>query len=297
VAQGWLNDQTESKYRGQILTTFYIIYLIGLGGGAYSVSFFDPGSIQPFMFASALYMFSVFPVALTKLPAPPAPHITKIMVGKLWRTSPVALVGCFVGGATAMTMQGLGPVIGQNIGLDYAQIGLMMAIAQAGSLMQYPLGYASDRIDRRYILLICAIGLSILGFLIGSVNASSFILLVIIIGLFMGLGETTTTIAIANANDRADAGEYTSIAGTAILFWCIGAILGPIFGSFTIGSMGPKGISLFFVVITVLFGIFTFWRCLQRETVSEEDHGDFYASPAEIASSEVYMTEEDVETK
>ncbi|WP_420547370.1 MFS transporter [Curvivirga sp.] len=292
VAQGWLNDQTESKYRGQILTTFYIIYLIGLGGGAYSVTFFDLNSLQPFMFATVLYMLSVFPVALTKLPAPPPPMVTRIMIRRLWQMSPVALIGCFIGGATAMTMQGLGAVIGQNIGLDYTQIGFMMAIAQAGNLMQFPLGYLSDKVDRRYVLFICGTGLSIFGFIFGNLDANSFLFLVITIAFFIGLGEATLTIALANANDRAAPDEYTSIAGTASLSWCLGAILGPIFGSLTIGTMGPKGVSLFFVIISASFAVFTLWRCLRRETVSEEDHGDFYAAPAEIATSEVYMTED-----
>lgn len=297
VAQSWLNDQTESKYRGQILTTYYIIYVLGIGTGAFLVSKFEPTSLYPFMLGSGLILTSILPVGLTRLPAPPPPELTQIRVKKLWKTSPVGMFGCFVGGATAMTMQGMGPVIGVEINLSYAQIGTMMALAQLGSIMQFPLGYISDKIDRRFVLLFCGAGLLIGGVMIGELSADYFWLTVLTVAIFVGIGETTYTISLALANDRAEAGEYSSIAGTSSLIWCLGSILGPMIGSLTIGSLGASGVSYFCTAIASVFVGFTVLRIREREAPTEEEQHEFYVAPSVIATSEVYLDEEVVQAE
>lgn len=293
VAQSWLNDQTESKYRGQILTMYYIIYLVGSGSGSFTFSQIGPVGLTPFMVGCSIFMVSLFPVVLTRLPAPAPPEIIDIQVRKLLTTSPVAFFGCFIGGATAMTMSGMGAIIGADIGLSFTDIGLLMALAQMGNIIQFPLGYLSDRIDRRKVLFICSIGLAFSGYMISHLDAENFYLMALIIGVFIGLGESTLTIALANANDRSDPTEYTSIAGTGSLIWCIGAIVGPMLGSLTLSTTGPVGISSFFVIISVLYAIYAFYRFSKFKDVPEEEQFDFYVAPSEMAFSETYSPEEE----
>ena len=129
--------------------------------------------------------------------------------------------------------------------------------------------------------------------MISHLDVTRFYEMALIIGIFIGLGESTLTIALANANDRGEPTEYTSIAGTGSLIWCLGAIVGPILGSFTLENTGTVGLSSFFVIISVLYAAYAFYRFAKFKDVPEEEQFDFYVAPSEMAFSETYLPDDD----
>ena len=71
----------------------------------------------------------------------------------LFSSSPLGTVGIFLLGKVYATQSGMGAVFANRIGLTTSQVALFIVMLFAGALvLQYPIGWLSDRIDRRKLI-------------------------------------------------------------------------------------------------------------------------------------------------
>ena len=90
-------------------------------------------------------------------------------LGALYRQSPFGLVAAVLCGISTSAFFALAPILAQHRGLDGAGVALFMASATFGGLvMAGPIGWLSDRLDRRMVIIGAALVAS----------ASTFLLLV-----------------------------------------------------------------------------------------------------------------------
>jgi len=191
VAQSWLHDACTDENRGKVITTFYVLYVISVGLGSYSIGFMDVDSNVPMALCIGLVTLAILPVGLTRLRQPEAPEGFNIQLRKLWKLSPVGLMGMLcVGG-----------------------LGLLV--------IQMPMGALSDRIDRRYILFIVATMSTVLGVVaIATESNLSFIWLILMFALWAGSIETIYSVSSALANDRADPKHYVFLSSSSFAYLC-----------------------------------------------------------------------------
>ncbi len=94
------------------------------------------------------------PILLSAQPAPQFQTIKRMSFAKLYKASPLGCVGIFLIGGVFSVLSGMSSVWGAQIGLSVAQISLFVAAIYAGGLvLQYPIGWISDRYDRRKLVL------------------------------------------------------------------------------------------------------------------------------------------------
>ena len=88
------------------------------------------------------------------------PAIAPMSIGRLYRTSPLGCVGIFLIGGVFSALLGMGSVWGTLIGLDVREVSAFVAATWTGGLLaQYPVGWLSDRMDLRVLVM----GLAVLG--------------------------------------------------------------------------------------------------------------------------------------
>src|SRR5690606_26115072 len=76
---------------------------------------------------------------------------------KLYRTSPAGMLGSLASGLANGSFWALAPVFAMTISSDVALAAWFMTAAViGGAASQWPLGALSDRIDRRYVMAMCA---------------------------------------------------------------------------------------------------------------------------------------------
>ena len=282
AAQSWLNEVTWSAHRGRVMSLFYLSYTVALGLGALTMNRLSAETPAPLMALAALYAAAVVPVALTRLETPPPPERISVRLREVYRISPVGLVGAYVSGSLGMTMLGVGPMYGNAIGLSAQDIALTMAALQGGNLViQWPLGWLSDRIDRRVVIAGAAAGTVIVSAVLLAAGAQAALLA--LIGLFAvwgGLAESIYAVSTAHANDRTQAGDYVVVSSTILVLWATGSTVGPIVATGALRAFGPDGLWLFFIVVATLFAVFVVWRALQRAQPDEAMQEGFRALPS-----------------
>lgn len=305
VAESWLNARAPREVRGRVLSIASIAAISGYAVGPLFTALGSVGGYVLFVVASIVMSIALVPIAVTRAAVPPQPAEgqarPQYSLGRLYRETPLGLVGCMAVGAVQGACLGLGPVFGGRIGLSDTQASLFMSgVLFMGMAAQYPLGWLSDRLDRRRVIAGATLALGA-----GAVAAMA---------LFAALGPTLPVIVlaaavagmaamplypivIAHVNDRLPESSIVPAAATLILSFSIGsAFAGPV-ASTAMDLAGPAALFGFMGAAMIALGLFTLYRILHRDgtpVTAEEETVVIAATPA-MLPMDLVMTEQQLE--
>ena len=176
VSESWLNDISTNTNRGKILSFYLIIQTLGIVLAQILLNFADPNGYSLFIIASVVLSLSFTPILLSVTPAPPFDTTKPMGLSKLYKTSPLGVVGLFFLGAIFGALFGMTAIFGTERGMSVSQISIFVAIIYLGGMLfQMPIGWLSDRMDRRYLIII----LSSIGAFFSILLLRSFIIAII----------------------------------------------------------------------------------------------------------------------
>ncbi|MBN9241982.1 MAG: MFS transporter [Mesorhizobium sp.] len=276
VAQSWLNDAVENAIRGRVLAAFYIAYIAGLGVGYFLLALVDIHTAAVPLIGVAFTAVSILPVGLTRLAQPPAPVAASVALGRAWRTSPVGLAGMLAVGGLSMSLAGFAPIHATAKGYSQEDVALLMASMPLGTLiLQFPLGWLSDRTDRRKVLigatlLAAAAGLFALGFDGGALGA-----LIVIYLLWDGATETVYSLASAHAADRADKSEMVALSSSLLFAWSLSGFVVPALITALSAFYGTQVFIYVSVAIAIAYALFVIWRIVRVRPAPAAETGSF----------------------
>jgi MFS family permease len=266
IIESWLNALVPNALRGRILTMYILVIGLFYGGGQLLGRKLDVLGPEFLLLAGIATVCAIVPIAAIDVTGPPRPHAVRLEILKALRESPASVLACLLTGLIGTAFTTVGPLFGQRIGLGQERIIILMACVALGSLfLQWPLGYLSDKIDRLHALIGLAVLLLVvsLAFLLVD-RDSSFLVLVLIFGLFGGLAESLYPVGVAHANDRAVAADYVALSSTLLLVWAAGGAIGPTIGAMAMDYATPHAFFIYAATLTAAFGLFALWRMTRR---------------------------------
>jgi MFS family permease len=159
VVESWLNSAATDETRGQILSVYAMTGLLSGIVGQLLLPATDTAGFKPFCIVAIIIALALVPIALTRAVAPAHEGGgARISLKGLYRQSPFGLVAATLCGVTASAFFTLGPIFAQRRGLDTGGIAAFMASGTLGGfLMAWPLGWLSDRLDRRLVIIGAAV--------------------------------------------------------------------------------------------------------------------------------------------
>lgn len=276
VIESWLNERSTNATRGTVFSIYLIIQFTVLSIGQMLLAVGDPKTFSLFAVVSILISLAALPVAMTSAVSPnPIPKITP-KLGKLYHTSPVGFAGCLAVGLANGSFWALGPIFAQDIGFDTFGIGLFMSIAiLGGAASQWPLGWLSDRRDRRYIIILAAAiaAASALG-LVAFAGANQILILALAAGFGMGTFPVYA-ISVAHANDHAAPTDYVEVSSGLLLVFGLGASVGPLLAGFLRQNFGSLTIFFYTAAVHLILIAFVIWRMKLRNAPDDENRVEF----------------------
>jgi MFS family permease len=271
TAESWLNNSATNETRGSVLSAYMIAQTLGIIGAQGLLTLGDAGTAVLFIGASMLVSISFGPILLSATPVPKADVTRPMPLRQLFTNSPLGTVGIFLLGCIYATQLGMGAVFGTKIGLSANQISLFIAMLFAGALLlQYPIGWLSDRMDRRKLIF----GAASLG-AISCVFAwfAGAGLLPLMAAAFFAGGVTTPLYALflAYTNDYLSVEDMPAASGGLVFTFGLGAIAGPLITGWAMHGLGPF---TFWLVLGVTFGVialYALYRMTQRAAVPQTE--------------------------
>jgi MFS family permease len=265
VMDGWISARATPTHRGRVLSIYMVCTKLALMLSPLGIGLGDVRADGLFMLVSAMMCLSLLPVSATRTEEPPGPKSTRIDIVGLFEVAPSAAVGAFVVGLVNAPVIAISPVFGVSVGLDQEQAAALLVALQGGSLaLQWPLGWLSDRIDRRYVIAGLAAGSCIvsLGILMAS-RAASPGLLIAGFALWGGLALCIYSVCVAHACDLVEPGQIVATVGTLLVCWAIGSTIGPIPGTAMMAWLGPGGLFVYAALMALGLTTFVGIRILQ----------------------------------
>lgn len=266
VLESWMNERSTNENRG----TFFSLYLVTNMGGAvigqYLVALGDGASKDLFILSGIIFALALLPIVLSNSPSPTPMTQARFNVPQLFKRSPVAVVGSFLAGAMAAAWLSLASPYAQSIGLSTTDgATLLGAVLMGGAISQFPLGRASDLMDRRYVMVFCGV--------LGIVTALCFVLfkieshwiLFLLAFLFGCALFPIYGLNVAHGNDLAKPDEYVEVSGGLMIVYGAGTVVGPICAGSIMSAFGNNALFAFIALLFAVYASYALWRITQRE--------------------------------
>lgn len=280
VTESWLNERSDNTTRGAMLSAYTIAIYASQGGGQFLLNLPDPGGFGLFALISILMSLALVPVAATRIIAPAIPAPSHFGLRQLLEISPLGVAGSFGAGLVMGSIYALAPFFAQTIGLGVAGTArFMAAIILGGLLIQWPLGYLSDRIDRRTVIAMLNVGIAATSIGLAAAAAAGVSGLLLLAVLFGGVAFTLYPLAVAHANDHVLPPDLVPAAGGMLLAYSVGATVGPPVAGAVMARIGPTGLFVYTGAVGVMLTAFTFWRMRQRAAPPLDEQGHFQPLP------------------
>lgn len=259
VIESWLNDRATNQTRGFVMSAYIIVDYAALTAGQMMITLYPVRGFELFALGAILLSLATLPVVVSSSGQPAPIETARIRVFRLFRAAPVAMVGCFVIGLANGSLWSLGPIfsIGRGLTADGAAT-FMSAIVVAGALAQWPVGFLSDRMDRRRILGALMVGAMMAGLALGMFEFGLVGLCVL--GLAYGaLSLPAYSLAAAHAYDRTAPTDAVETAAGLLLLYGVGSVVGPSLASFGMQHYGPGSLFFFTAASHTFLLLFVVW--------------------------------------
>ena len=295
VAESWLNDRATNKNRGQLLSAYMIILFGGLAIGMLLLNVSNPNNYEPFILVSILLSLALVPILLTKRSAPKFKKIGTISVNELFKISPLGTVSSFCTGLIHSAFFSLIAVYATTSNFTLFETSILLFLSTiAGVIFQGPIGYFSDKFERRKVIVVTTLLsalFALLAIIFGGESLQNMYLSVkvplskiiffISVALYAGLCLPLFSLNLAHTNDYVAKEKFVAAGGGLQLIFGIGAIIGPILCSLFMNIFNINGFFIFLILSHLFIAIFGIYRMRVRESVDNPD-STFTPVPATI---------------
>jgi MFS family permease len=283
TAESWLNNASTNENRGQALSLYLIVQMIGIIAAQGLLNLGDPSGYILFIIPSVLVSLAFTPILLSVSQAPAFESTKPLSFRRLYQASPLGCVGMFVLGGIFSAQFGMAAVWGTQVGLSVRDISIFIASIYVGGLVaQYPIGWLSDRMDRRTVILwLCVVGA--VGLMIPVVWDAPFVGLALVGALAGGISNPLYSLLLAYVNDYLDKSDMAAASAGLLFINGLGAISGPVITAWVMGLIGPRGFFLFMAILFAALAIYAVWRMSRRRKTPDASAAYTAVSPSATA--------------
>ena len=278
VMESWLNDRANNRTRGQLLSIYMFITLIGLSLGTLLLNFSSPEKYEPFILISLLLSSALIPILLTKRKPPKFKKLGYIDISGLYKTSPLATVSMFCTGLIHSALFSLGAVYAAAMNFSIFEISLLLFLVSVfGGIFQWPIGYYSDKSDRRIIIIFCtffsslfcclaifASGTSLQNMYLATSVGIDKLMFFVYVSLYAGMAIPLFTLNLAYVNDYIPKEKFVAAGGGMQIIFGMGAMAGPFLCTLLMNKYGTNGFFVHLLSFHLIIGVFGLYRITKR---------------------------------
>ena len=296
TAESWLNNAATNTTRGKILSAYMIAQTSGIIAAQGLMNVGEAAGYLLFVLPSILVSLSFAPILLSATPTPAFETDKPMTLRQLYDASPLASIGMLILGGIFAAQFGMASVYGAEAGLSVGQIsGFVAAIFTGSMVCQVPIGWLSDRMDRRWLIL----GVSTVGAVstgVGAFLGVEFKTLLVLGFVMGGMASPLYSLFIAYTNDFLAFEDMAAASGGLVFVYGTGAIVGPIATGQLMGLVGPHGFWLLLAALFLAIAAYAGWRMTRRPSTPVDETGAYVGvsptgSPVAMAAAQEWYVE------
>lgn len=276
VIESWLNSITPDEMRGRVFSIYMTVNLMAVASGQFLLTLANPKDFLLFGVVAILFSLSLVPTALAQIDAPAPRAAGGLSLAQLFSASPVGTIGSLTCGFVAGSFWGMGPVLGNKIGLSQSEIATFMsAVILGGMLAQWPIGSISDRVDRRKVIIAVAALGTVAAALVVVLVKVSLVAFLIASAVFGAALFPLYSLAVARTHDVLGTENVLAATRGLVLVFGIGAVFGPLVSGWVMEAFAPLAMFALISGIYASYGAYAVYRVPRGETVPAAEQSAF----------------------
>ncbi len=262
VMESWLNSIGTQETRGRILSVYMIINFTAMSLGQMLFFLAPIEGFELFSISAVLLTLALTPLILSRSVQPVATQTPeRLKITQLIQASPLGAMGALMVGLVGGAYWGLSAAFVLRLGLGQSAAAWFMSASLLGGLLaQWPLGALSDRINRRYVILLAAClillssGLLTVMALWDNPSATFGAGWIIAAGAAFGAGyHPLYSLCIAHANDFLAPQHFVRASIGLQSVQSMGAIIGPLLAGLFMFLGGNAMLYGYICLLSILF--------------------------------------------
>lgn len=234
MGEAWLNAVVERERRGRFMAIYAGVWGLGMAVGPQLMVLLGPEGDGPFWVAGLAYSFAALCIFIFRRGAPdlneaPGGETPQKPIGafSMIRLMPVVVIYSLAGGLAENIIYAMTPVYSLEMGFGAAfAANMITAFAVGGIVLQYAVGWASDRFSPRPVMAI----LLLLGGVVAAllpVVGSNLILALLLCFLFGGMAMSIYTLAITQIGHGIARRHLPAAHSLMVIAFTAGGLIGP----------------------------------------------------------------------
>lgn len=260
VSEVWINTLATERTRGRLIGLYGALATGGFAAGPALAAQFPEGSAIPFWLGSIAILIGLAPVVAARAVAPAIEHASLKGIAGVLSIAAIPILAALAHALTETAATSFLPVFAVREGwLESDALLLITAFGLGNVLLQIPVGWLADKVDR-YALLAGSAVLGCVAGLLLPVAAHDPTLLIILSFIWGGTLIGLYTIGLTLVG-QVFKGAALAPASAAFAFaYALGSILGPGTAGFSMDVLGNNGLGWFIASICAAYAIL----CLLR---------------------------------
>lgn len=260
VSEVWINTLATERTRGRLIGLYGALATGGFAAGPALAAQFAEGSPAPFWLGAAAILIGVLPVLAARTVAPVIEHASVRGIAGVLAISAIPILGAFAHAATETAATSFLPVFAVREGWLQSDALLLITVFGLGNvLLQIPIGWLADKIDRIRLLGLCAL-LGCLGGLLLPFAADDPTLLIILAFFWGGALIGIYTIGLTLVGQVFQGASLAPASAAFAFAYALGSILGPGAAGFSMDTLGNNGLGWFIASICAAYAILAMMR-------------------------------------
>lgn len=285
----WYNSVSTQANRGTVLAVNQVVILTAITAGQFGLTLAEPSQATLFIISGLLFSLSITPLLFISQFEPKIESGKSMSVFTLFKISPLGGLACLICGILYSTIMNMLPLYATDVGITGFQLSLFMGAATAGGiLLQIPVGYLSDRFERRKVIFAsCAVLLISTFALLQVMQLSLFSASLVVVAVVMGIIACLYPLSISVTFDRALSEQLVPALSSLLCVYAIGSIIGPYVSSLVMNQFGNSSLFIFMCAVEAVLLVFILYRMIVREGRPVEEQESFVMYSPVGASEEL----------
>lgn len=255
VSEIWINLVIDEKRRGRAMAAYAALIAVGMAIGPLVLQFVGLYGPRPFLVAAALMLVVILPLLPAWKSAPPIHLVKDGGILRVVRAAPVAMLAAFACGLGEQVAFSFLPIFAVEAKVPAETGALWLSAFVIGNIvLQWPIGWAADELDRRIVLAVCALVSAALVASIAFIDPQSNAILVVLV-LWGGISFGIYTVGLALLGQRFSGGDIARANAAFTIVYTVAGLVGrPIAGG-AMDVMGRSGMTSTVMLFYVIAGV------------------------------------------
>jgi MFS family permease len=255
LSEYWISAAAPERQRGLAMGLYGTALSIGFAVGPTMLGIIGTSGFLPFGLGAAVIAVTALPILAARGWQPRLEAHGRTRILAFVAAAPLAMFASFTFGAVESGAMALMPIYGIAVGYGTATAALMVSALALGNVVsQIPIGWLADRIERRRLLLACAV-VGLVGAALMPIASAEPLWLAAVLVVWGGVVAGLYTIGLTHLGSRYKGLDLVSANAAFVMMYASGVVVGPAAMGAGMDLWRPHGLAVVIGAILAIYAV------------------------------------------